>query len=156
MTHKERLIRFAAIGFVWFIVNTPSPSAAVGPLKYGLAVGNPQTLALTVEAPVNPSVIVQSSLGTVLLFSSASLRAIFMNDAHRAKPYLFAGAGLFHTMGTDTGVAAGSTDFFWFGGGLRFADAGSHFYAEIGVLTGMDTDNGYSRTRTAGAVGIAF
>lgn len=150
------LTRLAAIWLILLIVNTPLPSLAVSPLTYGLVVGSPQTLALTVEAPLSRFIVVQSSVGTVLLYSCASIRALLMNNALRTKPYVFAGAGLLHKMGTDTGGAAGSTDFLWVGGGLRREDAGSQLYVEVGFLAGIDVDNGYEKTRTAGALGIVF
>ena len=120
------------------------------PVAWGVTVGVPQTLGLTVEANRNSPFRFQASIGTVIMYSSVTTRLILIQQNHRFLPYGFVGVGVFHKMSTDTDPGDETQGFGWAGGGLRLRVAPVSLFAELGFLGGS-----YDQGITA-AAGLLF
>jgi len=108
-------------------------------VSWGLTVGVPQTLGLTVEASQRKPVRFQASIGSVFWYSSITTRLILISQNHRLLPYGFVGAGVYHKRSSDTSPGDETNGFGWVGGGLRFRAAPVSFFAELGLMAESST-----------------
>jgi hypothetical protein len=122
----------------------------------GITAGVPQTVAFTFEAPLWKKTRVQGNLGTILLYSSACTRILWVDDTRRWQPNLFAGFGAWYVLPTDTGTSHGGTAYGWFGGGLRYSFDHVTCFGELGAISGLNPDNGFDPNETAFAIGLLF
>lgn len=161
MTPKSSLACRVAAGLAALaIAARPAPArpadVPVRPWRLGLSLGSPQTLALTAERELVPGNCLQVHAGSVVLFSSVGARVLVMPPRWRVQPYAFAGGGFLHAMGTDTGEAAGLTDYGWWGVGLRTRPGRLVPFVELGALWGLSESKGYDPTTEAAAVGLLW
>lgn len=141
------------------LVSTTEPSLA-GETRsawaWGAAVGSPQLLAATLEKSTGPAMRVQGHVGTVLLLSSAGVRALLLSSRRGIAPYAYAGVGILHTAEGEGGGPLGSTGYGWGGVGVRVPMGGLTGFGEVGVLGGMATSRGYEPGLPGAAVGVVF
>jgi hypothetical protein len=125
-------------------------------IAWGVTVGSPQWVALTLETNQGDPVRFQLSLSTIILYTSFTSRIILMRPSGRIQPYGFIGGGLLYTAVSDWGTASGATGFYWGGGGLRYSFGRAAIFGELGYYAGMATSKGYEASETAYAAGILF
>jgi hypothetical protein len=125
-------------------------------VAWGVTVGDPQGIALTMETHQNGPIRLQASLSTIILYTSATGRVILIRPSGRFLPYGFAGGGLLHKVYGEWESASGATGFYWAGGGLRFRFGAAALFGELGRYGGMDTSKGYDPSHTSYAVGLLY
>lgn len=123
---------------------------------WGLAVGAPQILAITLEGDMGSRFRIQGNAGTLLLLSSAGIRALLVSRGRGTKPYAYAGGGILNIAEGEGGGAQGTTGFGWFGVGIRFPLGSWQAFAELGALGGLNQSLGYEPWLPSIAIGVAF
>ncbi len=113
-----------------------SPVTEKAPVAWGVTLGVPQALGLTMEANRNSPFRFQASIGTVIMYSSVTTRLILIQQNQHFLPYAFAGVGVFHERSTDTDPGDETQGFGWLGGGMRLRIAPVSLFAELGFLAG--------------------
>jgi hypothetical protein len=134
----------------------PAAAASVHS-AWGVAVGWPQVVAVTGEwRREGAAVGIQCHAGTLVLVSSAGIRAVVVPSREGIAPYLYLGGGILHIAEGESGGGVGLTGYGWGGVGARLRHGRVTWFAELGVLGGMDTSKGYESWLPCGAIGIAF
>ena len=123
---------------------------------WGVAVGMPQLVALTLEKNMDAGFRIQGHASTLLLLSSAGIRAMMMSPGPGAKPYAYVGGGVFHIAEGEGGGAQGTTGYGCGGVGVRFIGRRWQVYGEVGAMGGLDRSDGYEAWQPSVAVGVAF
>jgi len=143
-----------------FVLLTGAQSATAesgwSDVAWGVTVGDPQAIALTLETHQNGPVRLQASLSTIIIFTSATARVILIRPSGRYLPYGFAGGGVLYKAYGEWETARGATGFYWAGGGLRVRFGAAALFGELGQYAGMDTSKGYDSSQVSYAVGLLY
>jgi len=139
-----------------FGTRTADAESAWSNVAWGVTVGDPQLVALTMETHQNEPFRFQSSFSTIILYTSFTCRAIVIRPTGRFLPYGFGGGGLLHAAIGEGDGAIGATGFYWAGGGLRLQYGAGALFGEVGYYGGMDTSKGYESSHPSFAVGILY
>ena len=153
-----KLIRNLALGALLLSIcaRTADAGSSWSNIAWGVTVGNPQWVALTLETHQNEPLRLQASLSTVILYTSVTGRVIVVRPMGRVLPYGFLGGGLLYTAVGEWDSPDGGTGFYWVGGGLRFRWGAAALFGEAGYYAGMDTSKGYDSAETSYAAGILY
>jgi hypothetical protein len=127
-----------------------------GSVAWGVTVGSPQMIALTLETHQNQPLRLQLNFGTIILASSLNCRLLLTRVTGDVRPYAFLGGGLLHFAECEGGGGCGWTGLVWGGGGIAVPVWSIRLFGEIGIIGGMDEDKGYESPAPAVAVGILF
>lgn len=145
--------------FTFLLLSGPQIASAESgwsDVAWGVTVGEPQAVALTIETHQKAPLRLQASLSTIILYTSVTGRVILIRPSGRLLPYGFAGGGVLHTAIGEWDSASGATGFYWAGGGLRVRSGPVALFGEIGQYGGMDTSKGYDASHMSYAVGILY
>lgn len=150
------IFALAALVLFWAQASTGQAAAAARDWTWGVAIGSPQVLAVTLETRADATLRVQCHAGTLLVLSSVGIRAVMLSPREGIAPYVYLGAGIVHTAEGEGGGPQGSTGYGWGGVGARLPQRGVTWFVELGVQGGMDTGRGYESWLPSVAIGIAF
>lgn len=109
----------------------------------GIAVGVPQTIALTYERALGSSLAARIHMGSAVFFSSGGARVLWRYDRKGFRPYLFAGAVFIHAVAEGYGDPEGTTSYLWLGPGLSLRLNRWVVFAEVSALLGGNDDRGF-------------
>lgn len=142
--------------FLFFGTRTADAESAWSNVAWGVTVGDPQLVALTMETNQNEPFRFQSSFSTIILYTSFTCRTILIRPTGRLLPYGFGGGGVLYTAVGEWDSPSGATGFYWAGGGLRVRFGAAALFGEIGYYGGMDTSKDYESSETSYAAGLLY
>jgi hypothetical protein len=108
----------------------------------GLAVGVPQTVAVTYWRVLTPGMRICFHAGSAVLFNAAGARLQLGPGPGGLRPYAFAGYAAIHSVGEDYGDPEGLSGYLWLGPGVSFQIRRLTVFAEICALLGGDENRG--------------
>lgn len=108
----------------------------------GIAVGVPQTIAVTYERALGSSLAARIHIGSAVLLSSGGARVQWGHNRTGVRPYMFAGATFIHSVAEGYGDPEGTAGYIWLGPGLSLRHNRWVAYAEVSALLGGSDDRG--------------
>jgi len=112
------------------------------PNAAGIAIGVPQTVAVTYWRTLTTHVQIHAYSGSAILFSSAGVRVQYEMREKGLRPYAFAGYALIHSVGQESDSPSGVSGYLWLGPGLSLGSRRWALFAEVCALLGGDERRG--------------
>jgi hypothetical protein len=108
----------------------------------GIAIGVPQTVAVTYWRTLATHVQIQAYAGSAVLFSSAGVRFQYQMRKKGLRPYAFVGYAVIHSVGQESDSPSGVSGHLWLGPGLSRESRRWALFAEVCALLGGDEHRG--------------
>ena len=108
----------------------------------GIAMGIPQTIALTYERTLGSRFAARIHMGSAILYSSVGARLLWRQNGNGFHPYLFAGTAFIYAVAEGYGDPEGTSGYIWSGTGLSLRQNRWAAYTEAGALLGGNDDRG--------------
>ncbi len=139
------LMIFFLIVFVFAgpLAASSSNSGRVPVNAAGIAVGVPQTTAVSYERTLNSKMSLKLHAGYLVFLSSGGGRVLWnFRNENVVRPYLFGGITHIFAVAEGYGDPEGGTNYLWAGSGLKFVRKRWVIFAEGCLLLGGDDEKG--------------